>query len=576
MSRSEYMKKLDKKGFTLIELIVVIAVVGILVLLAMPRFIGYTQRAELSRIQHDVKVMEQEIGTVLINNDDDFNNWENNSKDFNQLIQENRLFEKEGVVKEVESIDNTYKIIPERYKGNINTKLKGTFYANNNGKVYYEHGKSIGSTEPGEKEPGYSDEEIQDLIKEGVIPVATADELNNVRNATIETYGEGTKWEGLYEGGLDKQYIQVADIDLSEYSEEGWTPIGTLPASATFTGIYDGGNYVITGLEVKGEDRSHQGLFGRTDGATIYNVGLEDIRVTGSTQVGGLVGEAWNSIIENSYVTGSVTGSVDRVGGLVGYARSSTIDNSYATGSVDGSGNVGGLVGMANNGTTIKNSYSAGSVKGGNRAGGLVGEAGSGVISNSYATGEVTGGNRVGGFVGLADSSTISNSHATGSVEGTSYVGGFVGQAQSSTTISNSYSTGSVDGSGNQVGGLVGRASSSTISNSYTTGSVDGSRNQVGGFVGQAQSSTIENSYATGLVKGSIGSIEVGGLVGFANWDTTISNSYWDTETTGQSTSSKGTRRTTEEMQQQATYPSSWDFVNVWKIDEGNDYPKLR
>ena len=91
------MKKMDKKAFTLIELIVVVAVVGILVLLGMPRFIGHKDKAELARIQHDVKVMEQEIGTVLINGDDDFKKWEDNSKDLNQLAQENKLAEKEGI-----------------------------------------------------------------------------------------------------------------------------------------------------------------------------------------------------------------------------------------------------------------------------------------------------------------------------------------------------------------------------------------------------------------------------------------------------------------------------------------------
>ena len=39
-------KKIDKKAFTLIEVIVVIAIIGILALLTVPRFIGHTQKAE--------------------------------------------------------------------------------------------------------------------------------------------------------------------------------------------------------------------------------------------------------------------------------------------------------------------------------------------------------------------------------------------------------------------------------------------------------------------------------------------------------------------------------------------------
>jgi hypothetical protein len=29
-------------------------------------------------------------------------------------------------------------------------------------------------------------------------------------------------------------------------------------------------------------------------------------------------------------------------------------------------------------------------------------------------------------------------------------------------------------------------------------------------------------------------------------------------------------------MQMQSTFDPPWDFVNVWQIDEGNDYPRLR
>ena len=150
-------KKIDKKAFTLIEVLVVVAIIGILALLALPRFIGHTQKAELVRIQHDVKAMEKEIGTEFANGEDEFNKWENNSKDLNQLVKDKELFEKEGVAKEVDSTDGTYKIVPKEYKDKINTKLKGTFYANSGGKVYYEHGKMPG-------DPGDSDEEIKDII----------------------------------------------------------------------------------------------------------------------------------------------------------------------------------------------------------------------------------------------------------------------------------------------------------------------------------------------------------------------------------------------------------------------------
>ena len=581
------MKKMDKKAFTLIELLVVIAVVGILVLLAAPRFTGYTQKAEDARIQHDIKVMEQEVGTMLINGDDDFNEWENNINDLNQLAQDDELFEKEGrVAKNGDPINGTYKVIPKEYKGKINTKLKGTFYANSAGKVYYEHGQG----------PGYSDEELDDLFENhDFIPIATADELNNVRDDETNLFGKGTKWEDEYTGGLDKKYVQVANINLSVYSEEGWDPIGT--RSGEFTGTYDGGNYVIKDLEVKGAGNDYQGLFGYTEGATISNVGLIDNKVTGKGHIGGLVGAAYQStMISNSYATGSVTGTSDYVGGLVGLAQAGTeINNSYTTGSVTGTNwsYVGGLVGMAYTDIEINNSYATGSVKGaGSFVGGLVGYAYfSTNITDSYATGKVeTSADYAGGLVGGTWESTINNSYSIGSVTGPGrYVGGLVGMASRSSTIENSYATGSATSTNTrgsstgtyEVGGLVGAVENSTISNSYATGSATGTnatgsvtgKYKIGGLVGVVENSTISNSYATGEVNG-LGESFAGGLVGVVE-NSTITNSHWDKETTGQSTSAGGGEgKLTDDMKKQTTY-TDWDFDTVWEITPGN-YPTLR
>ena len=85
-------------------------------------------------------------------------------------------------------------------------------------------------------------------------------------------------------------------------------------------------------------------------------------------------------------VAGGLTGLL--VGGLVGAAWSgTTISNAYATGSVSGSSNVGGLVGACHN-CTISNAYASVNVSGGSIVGGLVGSH-DGTISQAYATGSV-------------------------------------------------------------------------------------------------------------------------------------------------------------------------------------------
>ncbi|MFA7377314.1 MAG: hypothetical protein WCZ15_00695, partial [Patescibacteria group bacterium] len=83
------------------------------------------------------------------------------------------------------------------------------------------------------------------------------------------------------------------------------------------------------------------------------------------------------------------------------------------------------------------------------------------------------------------------------------------------------------------------------------------------------------NSYSTGSVIGY--GDRVGGLVG-QNYQSSITNSYWDTETSGQSTSAGGIGLTTAEMKDINNYLPEWDFVNIWGTDPAiNDgYPYLR
>ena len=47
----------NKRGFSLIELIVVIAIVGVLVMVAAPKFLGYTKDAEVTTMKSDTKIL---------------------------------------------------------------------------------------------------------------------------------------------------------------------------------------------------------------------------------------------------------------------------------------------------------------------------------------------------------------------------------------------------------------------------------------------------------------------------------------------------------------------------------------
>jgi len=68
-------------------------------------------------------------------------------------------------------------------------------------------------------------------------------------------------------------------------------------------------------------------------------------------------------------------------------------------------------------------------------------------------------------------------------------------------------------------------------------------------------------------VTGSI----VGGLVGYTIVGT-VNNSFWDTQTSGQSTSSGGTGKTTAEMKTQSTFLNAGWSPSIWYMDPGADF----
>jgi len=310
---------------------------------------------------------------------------------------------------------------------------------------------------------------------------------------------------------------------------KGWQPIGSSneTKSEMFHGTFDGQGYNISDIFINRPHEYNVGLFHWiSSGGGIKNLGVVNATVTGYEWVGALVGFS-HGTVSNCHSVSSVNGT-QCVGGLVAY-NSGTVSNSYSTGSVTGAKYIGGLVG--------KNSDN---------------------VNDSYSTGIVTGHSYVGGLVGANYEANVSYSYSTGSVTGHSYVGGLVGDYCVG-TISNCYSSSSVTGDWH-VGGLVGS----------------------GQEYGEA-GSTISNSYSTGTVTGNL---SVGGLVGW-NYGCTVSNSFWDTATSGQATSAGGTGKTTAQMKNIATFSGAgWDIIEVggsidrnpayiWNIVDTETYPFL-
>jgi len=259
--------------------------------------------------------------------------------------------------------------------------------------------------------------------------------------------------------------------------------------------------------------------------------------------------------------------------GVGGYIKDLGVVNACVVGAIG----TGGLA--AGSGGTVSYCSFSGSVTGSTDVGGLVGSnSGPGTVSYCYFNGSVTGNVYVGCLVGFNSYAVVSNSYSTGSATGVGAVGGLVGINERG-YVSKSYSVGSADG-GAGIGGLVG-ANAGNVSESYSLASVTGNRS-VGGLVG-GNGWNVTNCYSAGSVAGND---DVGGLVGEGSYDN-VTNSFWDTETSGQATSAGGVGKNTTEMQDINTLSGAgWDITTVinpsarnpayiWNIVDDETYPFL-
>ena len=195
---------------------------------------------------------------------------------------------------------------------------------------------------------------------------------------------------------------------------------------------------------------------------------------------------------------------------------------------------------------------------------------------------DIRGRDHVGGLAG-SSYGAVSNCGSAGSVSSVSYVGGLIGANRG--TVSRSYSGGNVTSTMETIGGLIG-ANRGAVADSYSMAQVSAEVNLVCGLVG-SNFGTISNAYATGSVSG------YGGVFGLVGHYGTVTNSFWDVETSGTEESPGGTGKTTAEMVDIATFADTetegldepWDIIAVgpgltnaaytWNIVDGETYPFL-
>ncbi|MFR7758642.1 MAG: S-layer homology domain-containing protein, partial [Christensenellales bacterium] len=186
--------------------------------------------------------------------------------------------------------------------------------------------------------------------------------------------GEELKKLALYVKGnhatKDVTFYLTKDVDISVKAigndADGWLPIGcdytvhdSQSLSYVFKGSFDGCGYTVYGLYIYDERGDNVGLFGRTKGATIKNLGVIG-GVVGEFNCGGIVGRAEDTTITNCWANVSLQAESE-TGGIAGRIKDTTIENCVSYGATLCAGGEtcisGGIAGDVLGKSAIKNCY---------------------------------------------------------------------------------------------------------------------------------------------------------------------------------------------------------------------------
>jgi len=205
-------------------------------------------------------------------------------------------------------------------------------------------------------------------------------------------------------------------------SDSSWNTVNDL----LFSGVYDGGGHAIIGLAIgaEGSPNNFSALFAGALNATIRNLSITDALIDGNRYVGVLLGRGQNVSLTDVTISGQVTSYVvnnnSDAGVVAGRLDDSWLERVTVTypSSVSGSYNVGGIVGYTRD-TTMVSVANAGDVSATDRyTGGLAGYAKDvtitdATVANGASPVNVTSlGDYVGGLVGYADGvSVLGKSH---------------------------------------------------------------------------------------------------------------------------------------------------------------------
>ncbi|WP_407704909.1 beta strand repeat-containing protein, partial [Thalassotalea loyana] len=358
---------------------------------------------------------------------------------------------------------------------------------------------------------GTADTSDIDADGDGLIEISTLVELNNIRNNLA-----GTAYNN---GGGDVTTGCGNGIDVLACS--GYELVNDLDFDENGDGVENDTYNTGEGWTPIGNLAApFTGTF-EGNNFTIANLFINNTSLTGDDDSIGLFGDAENTTIENLHVEGQVTASGYYVAGLVGYLYGS---------------NPSVMNNVSFKGTVVSNK------------------------SGAYA----------GGIAALIDEANITQCLATVDITAQGQSGAFAGQLANG-SVENCLVNGSVITSGTVGGGFIGNLTGSDVTNVASHAKAE-ANNAVGGLIGSvgSSSSTITHSYSTGSAKQAF---TKGGLTGSSLG--TVTESYWDTEASGNASSESGTGYTTAELQAPVANVgiyANWDEA-YWDFGASSQYP---
>ncbi|MBE6984604.1 MAG: hypothetical protein E7434_03115, partial [Ruminococcaceae bacterium] len=204
-----------------------------------------------------------------------------------------------------------------------------------------------------------------------------------------------------------KTITLAEDIDLD--SRE-WIPIGgnTTDGNDTgpiFRGTFDGQGHAIRNLRIS-TGNSYVGFFGSVHG-NIRNFGIQSGSVKGADKVAGVVAYLHGATMEQCYNRAVITGT-GIVAGVVGMSGRTQIRNCYNNASITSSSTAGGIVGYYSSGSAnsvMENCYHNGSLSG-TLTGGICASINGSITNNIFTNCYTTDGAAI---IGSASSTTQTN-----------------------------------------------------------------------------------------------------------------------------------------------------------------------